>query len=63
MPKGYYLKKLAEANSKKRRANHMKCRKNVKNLRDDEKRRYVNAFLALKSQDSVIHPGTQFKIR
>lgn len=37
----------------------MKCRRNVKNLTDDQKRRYVNAFLALKSQDSVIHPGSQ----
>jgi Common central domain of tyrosinase/von Willebrand factor type A domain len=37
----------------------MKCRKNVKNLTDDEKKRYVNAFVALKSQDSVIHPGAQ----
>ncbi len=37
----------------------MKCRKNVKNLTDDQKRRYVAAFLALKSQDSVIHPGGQ----
>jgi Common central domain of tyrosinase/von Willebrand factor type A domain len=37
----------------------MKCRKNVKSLTADEKTRYVNAFLALKSQDSVIHPGAQ----
>jgi hypothetical protein len=37
----------------------MKCRKNVKDLTTDEKTRYVNAFLALKSQDSVIHPGAQ----
>src|SRR6266498_1094389 len=37
----------------------MKCRKNVKNLTGDEKKRFVNAFLALKSQDSVIHPGAQ----
>lgn len=37
----------------------MKCRKNVKNLTADEKKRYVNAFLALKSQNSVIHPGAQ----
>ena len=37
----------------------MKCRKNVKNLSVDEKTRYVNAFLALKTQDSVIHPGAQ----
>ncbi len=37
----------------------MKCRKNVKSLTTDEKTRYVNAFLALKSQDSVIHPGAQ----
>lgn len=37
----------------------MKCRKNVKSLTTDQKNRYVNAFLALNSQDSVIHPGTQ----
>jgi len=37
----------------------VKCRKNVKNLTADQKRRYVNAFVALKSQDSVIHPGAQ----
>jgi hypothetical protein len=37
----------------------MKCRKNVKDLTTDEKTRYVNAFLALKSQDSLIHPGAQ----
>ena len=37
----------------------MKCRKNVKNLTADEKTRFVNAFLALKSQNSVIHPGAQ----
>jgi Common central domain of tyrosinase/von Willebrand factor type A domain len=37
----------------------MKCRKNIKNLSVDEKTRYVNAFLALKTQDSVIHPGSQ----
>lgn len=37
----------------------MKCRKNVKNLGTDEKNRFVNAFLTLKSQDSVLHPGAQ----
>lgn len=37
----------------------MRCRKNVKSLTADEKTRFVNAFLALKSQNSVIHPGTQ----
>src|SRR6266540_1564748 len=37
----------------------MKCRRNVKDLSDDEKRRYVNAFVALTTQDSVIHPGAQ----
>jgi Common central domain of tyrosinase len=37
----------------------VKCRKNVKHLTADEKTRFVNAFLALKSQNSVIHPGTQ----
>src|SRR5262245_49123050 len=37
----------------------MKCRKNVKSLTTDEKRRLVDAFVALKVQDSVIHPGSQ----
>src|SRR6266851_2551286 len=37
----------------------MKCRKNVKYLTADEKTRFVSAIVALKSQDSVIHPGTQ----
>ena len=37
----------------------MKCRKNVKNLTPDERKRFVNAFVALKAQDSVIHPGSQ----
>ena len=37
----------------------MKCRKNVKNLTPDEKSRFVNAFLALMAQDSVLHPGSQ----
>ena len=37
----------------------MKCRNNVKNLTNDQKKRYVNAFLALKGQDSLIHPGAQ----
>jgi tyrosinase len=37
----------------------MKCRKNVKSLTPDEKNRFVNAFLALKAQDSVLHPGAQ----
>lgn len=37
----------------------MRCRKNIKRLTPDEKKRFVNAFLALKSQDSVINPGTQ----
>jgi len=37
----------------------MKCRKNVKNLGTDEMRRFVNAFLALTGQDSVLHPGAQ----
>ena len=34
----------------------MKCRKNAKSLTPDEN---VNAFLALKCQDGVIHPGAQ----
>ena len=37
----------------------MKCRKNVKNLTADEKTRFLKAVLALKSQDSLIHPGSQ----
>ncbi len=37
----------------------MKCRKNVKHLTADEKTRFVNAIVALKSQNSVIHPGAQ----
>lgn len=37
----------------------MKYRKNIKRLTSDEKKRFVNAILALKSQDSVIHPGSQ----
>ena len=37
----------------------MKCRRNVKSLTPDEKRRFVDAFVALKAQDSVIHPGSQ----
>jgi len=37
----------------------MKCRKNVKNLTTDEKTRFVNAVIGLKSQNSVIHPGSQ----
>jgi hypothetical protein len=37
----------------------MKCRKNVKHLTSDEKTRFVNAVVALKSQNSVIHPGSQ----
>src|ERR1051325_10020015 len=37
----------------------MKCRKNIKHLTADEKKRYVNAIVALKGQDSVIHPGAQ----
>ena len=37
----------------------MKCRKNVKNLTPDEKTRFVNAFLTLMSNDSVLHPGMQ----
>ena len=37
----------------------MKCRKNVRNLTSNEKKRYVDAFTALKAQDSVIHPGAQ----
>ena len=37
----------------------MKCRKNVKNLKTDEKARFVNAFFGLMSQDSVLHPGAQ----
>lgn len=37
----------------------MMCRKNVKGLTTDEKNRFVNAFLALKAQDSVVHPGAQ----
>jgi Common central domain of tyrosinase/von Willebrand factor type A domain len=35
------------------------CRKNVKSLTTDEKTRFVNAIVALKSQNSVIHPGSQ----
>jgi tyrosinase-like protein/VWA domain-containing protein len=37
----------------------MKCRKNVKSLTPGEKTRFVNAFLALMSEDSVLHPGAQ----
>lgn len=37
----------------------MKCRKNVKSLTADEKRRFVNAFRELMAQDSVLHPGAQ----
>jgi tyrosinase-like protein len=37
----------------------MKVRKNVKRLTGDEKKRFVNAMLALKTQDSVLHPGSQ----
>ena len=37
----------------------MKCRKNISKLTGDEKKRFVNAVLALKGQDSVIHPGAQ----
>jgi hypothetical protein len=37
----------------------MKVRKNIKRLTPDEKKRFVKAFLALKAQDSVIHPGSQ----
>ena len=37
----------------------MKVRKNIKKLTPDEKKRYVNAVLGLKAQDSVIHPGSQ----
>ena len=37
----------------------MKCRKNVKHLTSGEKTRFVNAVVALKSQNSVIHPGSQ----
>jgi tyrosinase len=37
----------------------MKYRRNVKNLTADEKTRFANAVVALKSQDSVIHPGSQ----
>ncbi|HEY0677475.1 MAG TPA: tyrosinase family protein [Chitinophagaceae bacterium] len=37
----------------------MKCRKNVKKLSPTEKTKFINAFLALKSQDSVLHPGSQ----
>ena len=37
----------------------MKCRKNVKHLTDDEKKRFVNAFLGLNAMDSVLHPGAQ----
>jgi len=31
--------------------------KNVKNLTADEKTRFANAVVALKDQDSVIHPA------
>jgi Common central domain of tyrosinase/von Willebrand factor type A domain len=37
----------------------MRVRKNVKKLSPDEKSRFVKAVLALKAQDSVIHPGAQ----
>jgi hypothetical protein len=37
----------------------MKTRKNVKRLTSVEKQRYIDAVLALKAQDSVIHPGSQ----
>jgi hypothetical protein len=37
----------------------VKCRKNVKSLTADEKKRFVDAIVALKAQDSVIHPGSQ----
>jgi hypothetical protein len=37
----------------------MRVRKNIKNLSNDEKTRYVNAVLALKAQNSIIHPGSQ----
>ncbi len=37
----------------------MKCRKNVKNLTDTEKRLYVEALYALREVDSVLHPGAQ----
>lgn len=35
----------------------MRIRKNVKHLSNDEKNRFVNAVLALKSKPSVLHPG------
>ena len=37
----------------------MRVRKNVKRLTAQEKRRFVEAILVLKTQDSVLHPGSQ----
>jgi len=37
----------------------MKCRKNVKHLTDDEKKRFVTALLGVNAMDSVLHPGAQ----
>ena len=37
----------------------MRCRKNVKDLSDAEKRDFVKAFKALKAAPSVLHPGQQ----
>jgi hypothetical protein len=37
----------------------MKTRKNVRRLTSAEKKRFVDAILVLKTQNSVIHPGSQ----
>ena len=37
----------------------MKCRKNVKHLTDGDLKKFVNAFVALKAMNSVLHPGAQ----
>ena len=37
----------------------MRCRKNVKRLTTDERSRFVEALVGLKSKDSVLHPGSQ----
>jgi hypothetical protein len=41
----------------------MRVRRNVKHLTTDEKNRFVNAVLALKSQPSVLHPGDSTRSR
>ena len=37
----------------------MRCRKNVKDLSQDERDAFIQAIEGLKAQDSVLHPGTQ----